>query len=500
MARRKKDILDFPGQVKFPEQDGAGKEAPAEGVAPVEGVAAPPAEEVAPAEGVAAPAAEVDAPGQPEAPAGQPGGEMEVSADKIDGLIAERKAAGAAAIEAEAAQNPGGDGILPPSHKEPWEMTSDEIAAQEAAAKPKRGRKPKADKGQPGALKEGKGKGGRPPKSDKDKGGAGAVRDNLSQSDKGKAANDKASEAALVDELSKSTLLGHEREEVTAVRLNLDDLHPFHTFGEHPFHVQSNPSFKETAASIKKNGVWTPAIVRPEKDGNGYEIISGHCRAEASREAGFTTLPCIVLDLTDEQAFDLMKDSNKQRHDVAFSERAALLKMEVEKIKHQGARANSGVDLGKRSVEIVGANNDMNYKMVMRYIRLNSLIPGLLAMTDAKKLDFTTAVELSFIRPKCQKLILNTIEAEEIKVTGKQAQRLRELDKENKLTADVIDGILTAERKEEVKVVFTGEELYPYFGKDATPKDMKKQIIEILDAWKEQNRGKEAPAQDVDRA
>ena len=128
----------------------------------------------------------------------------------------------------------------------------------------------------------------------------------------------------------------------------------------------------------------------------------------------------------------------------AWFELARLLDLEVEAIKHQGARPGNSQEeqaLGKRSVEIVGADHDMNYKKVMRYIRLNSLVPELLDMTDAKKLGFMPAVELSYIRPENQRLIAVSIEGEQSSPSVNQAKRLRELDKEGKLNGDVIDGI-----------------------------------------------------------
>ena len=126
-----------------------------------------------------------------------------------------------------------------------------------------------------------------------------------------------------------------------------------------------------------------------------------------------------------------------------------------------------------------------NYKKVMRYIRLNSLVPELLDMTDAKKLGFMPAVELSYIRPENQRLIAVSIEGEQSSPSVNQAKRLRELDKEGKLNGDVIDGILSEEKKEDRGVIISTSELSKYFGKEVTPAKMKEQIMALLDDWKE---------------
>ena len=227
---------------------------------------------------------------------------------------------------------------------------------------------------------------------------------------------------------------------------------------------------------------------RPEKDGQGYEIIAGHRRHHGSERAGLDEMPCIVRNMTDFEAVREMRNSNKQRGEPLPSELARLLDLEVEAIKHQGARPGNSQEeqaLGKRSVEIVGADHDMNYKKVMRYIRLNSLVPELLDMTDAKKLGFMPAVELSYIRPENQRLIAVSIEGEQSSPSVNQAKRLRELDKEGKLNGDVIDGILSEEKKEDRGVIISTSELSKYFGKEVTPAKMKEQIMALLDDWKE---------------
>ena len=271
------------------------------------------------------------------------------------------------------------------------------------------------------------------------------------------------------------------------VYLKLSELHPFHTFRQHPYKVVDDDKMRELVGTIKEHGVIQPATVRPEKDGNGYEIIAGHRRHRGSELAGVELIPCIVRNMTDVEAVMEMKNSNKQRGDPSPSEWARLLDLEMEAIKHQGSKL-AGVaagDVGKRSAEIVGENNGMNYKKVMRYIRLNSLVPELLQMVDEKKLGFIPAVEISYIKPRNQQLIAVSIEGEQSSPSLSQAQRLRELDKSNKLTGDVIDGILSEVKKEADKVIINSAELEKYFGKEKTPREMKDQIIKLLDEWRE---------------
>ena len=190
-----------------------------------------------------------------------------------------------------------------------------------------------------------------------------------------------------------------EKEEI--VYLNLSDLHPFKN---HPFGVRDDAEMQGLVESVKAAGVNQPALVRPREDG-GYEIIAGHRRQRASELAGFANMPCIVRNMTDDEAILAMTDDNlRHRERILPTEKAQSLKMQVEAIKHQGSRpGEEDKDAGKRSTQVVGDRNGMNYKQVQRYIRLTELVPDLQKMVDEKKLAFTPAVEISFIRPKNQR-------------------------------------------------------------------------------------------------
>ena len=270
-------------------------------------------------------------------------------------------------------------------------------------------------------------------------------------------------------------------------------LSELHAFKNHPFQVRNDEEMKAMVSSVRDKGVTQPAIVRPREDG-GYEIVSGHRRQKASELAGFTDMPCIIRDLTDEQAItQMVEDNTNQRENILPSERAKALKMQLEAIKHQGAKeATSGQldpkDAGRRSNEIVAERNKMTVKQVQRYIKLNDLVPDLQKMMDAGQIKFTPAVELAYIKPKNQRYIAVAIEGQQSAPSLSQAQRMRELDQKGVLNGDVIDGIMMEDKKEVDKVILTGAELGKYFGKETTPREMKDQIIKLLDDWKGQQK------------
>ena len=236
------------------------------------------------------------------------------------------------------------------------------------------------------------------------------------------------------------------------VYIKLSELHPFKN---HPFQVRDDDEMRAMVESVKDKGITNAAVVRP-REGGGYEMVSGHRRMKASELAGFADMPCIVRNLTDEQAItQMVEDNTTQRESILPSERAKALKMQLEAIKRQGARGDlvtSGQDgpkleNGQRSNQIVADRNKMAVKQVQRYIKLNDLVPDLMKMVDAKKIAFTPAVELSYIKPKNQRYIAIAIEGQQSAPSLSQAQRMRELDQKNMLNGDVIDGIMLEEKR-----------------------------------------------------
>ena len=359
---------------------------------------------------------------------------------------------------------------------------------QGKTAEPRAGRPPKVDKAArdvaPPSVLDKVSRGGKDAKG-KEKGPRGAP---AAKTSKAAPTKEPSTEPPKIDLPPVPPVPPRPVEEGKSVYLKLSELHPFHTFREHPYKVQDDRAMDDLVDTIKIHGVMTPATVRPEKDGTGYEIIAGHRRHHGSGRAGLEEMPCIVRDMTDLEAVREMRNSNKQRGDPLPSELARLLDLEVEAIKHQGVRPKNEQEkefLGKRSVEIVGKEHDLNYKKVLRYLRLNHLVPELLDKVDAKNMGFMPAVELSYIRPENQRLIAVSIDGEQASPSVKQAKKLRELDQKDKLSGDVIDGILSEQKKEVDNVIISTDELNKYFGKEVTPRQMKDQIMALLDEWKE---------------
>lgn len=340
---------------------------------------------------------------------------------------------------------------------------------KDKAAKPGRGRPPKESRATPNKVKPSKTEKTAPEQTKPPKAGKTHA-----------APEEKAAPPAPEVPPTPRDATRAEKEEI--VYLDLSDLHPFK---DHPFGVRDDAEMKSLVESVRNGGVNQPALVRP-REGGGYEIIAGHRRQMASQLAGYRNMPCIVRNMTDDEAILAMTDDNlRQRETILPSEKAMSLKMQYEAIKHQGARGDS-TEAGKLSLESVGQRNGMSVKTVQRYIWLNDLVPELKQTMDDGKLSFTPAVEISRVRPKHQKYIAVSIEGQQASPSKGQAKRLRELDKENKLSPDVIDGILCEEKKKEDRdVIITGAELEKFFGKEATPRQMKDQIMTLLEDWKE---------------
>ena len=194
---------------------------------------------------------------------------------------------------------------------------------------------------------------------------------------------------------------------------------------------------QETAESIRQYGVLVPAIVRPREDG-GYEIIAGHRRRHGSELAGLSAMPCIVRQMDDDTATILMVDSNIQRENILPSERAQAYKMKLEAIRRKAGRPAKGAENlpedncdqvghnfdGKRSVEIVADEAGESKSQVQRYIRLTELTPELQQMVDEKKIGMTPAVEISYLKPEEQQMLLTAIDSEQATPSLSQAQRI----------------------------------------------------------------------------
>lgn len=278
------------------------------------------------------------------------------------------------------------------------------------------------------------------------------------------------------------------------VRIPLAELHPF---PNHPFHVRDDEAMQNTVDSIKEYGVLTPGIVRPREDG-GYEIVAGHRRKHGSELAGLTDMPCIVREMDNDTATILMVDSNIQREDILPSERAQAYKMKLDAIRRKAGRPAKNAEIstagncdqvghnydGKRSVQIVADEAGESKTQVQRYIRLTELQPELQQMVDEKKIAMTPAVELSYLKPEEQQMLLTAIDSEQATPSLSQAQRMKKLSQAGKLNDDTMLDIMMEQKKpEKCELTFSGDVLRKYFPRSYTPQRMEETILKLLDAW-----------------
>ena len=272
-------------------------------------------------------------------------------------------------------------------------------------------------------------------------------------------------------------------------RITLLPLSELHDFPNHPFKVRDDEAMQETAESIRQYGVLVPAIVRPREDG-GYEIIAGHRRRHGSELAGLSAMPCIVRQMDDDTATILMVDSNIQRENILPSERAQAYKMKLEAIKRQGTRHDLTSDQlgqklsGKTSREVIAENSNDSPTQIQRYIRLTELSPELQQMVDEKKIGMTPAVEISYLKPEEQQMLLTAIDSEQATPSLSQAQRMKKLSRDGKLNDDTMLDIMMKQKKPEgYNVVLSADKLRKYFPRSYTPQKMEETILKLLDAW-----------------
>ena len=271
----------------------------------------------------------------------------------------------------------------------------------------------------------------------------------------------------------------------------LEKLKPF---PNHPFKIREDEAMLETVESVKSFGVLQPAIVRQTKDGD-YEILSGHRRKHACELARRKTMPVIVRELSDDAAVIFMVDSNLQRENILPSERAAAYKMKLEAMKRQGMRTdltsdqNGQKSVGKTSREMLAAENRDSATQIQRYIRLTELQPELMKMVDEKKIAFTPAVELSYLKPDEQRMLIDTIESEQSTPSLSQAQRMKKLSQVGKLNDDVMLSIMTEIKKpEKNEIRLSSDILEKYFPKNYTPQKMQEVIIKLLESWQKKRQ------------
>jgi len=276
------------------------------------------------------------------------------------------------------------------------------------------------------------------------------------------------------------------------MEIALTELHPFKN---HPFKVLDDDRMADTAESIKEYGVLVPAIARPREDG-GYELVAGHRRKRGCELAGLETMPVIVRNLDDDAATIIMVDSNIQRENILPSERAFAYKLKLDAMKRQVGRPSkeNGSQVGnhlsgRKSSDIMAEQMGESKNQIFRYIRLTELIPELLDMVDAKKIAINPAVELSYLKPDEQTMLLEAMDSEQATPSLSQAQRLKKFSQEGKLSLDVMTAIMSEEKKGELdKVTLTGDKLKKYFPKSYTPQQMEQTILKLLEQWQKKRQ------------
>ena len=281
------------------------------------------------------------------------------------------------------------------------------------------------------------------------------------------------------------------------INLHIGDIHEF---SNHPFGVRMDDDMQKLIDSVSQNGVLLPVLVRPSKDGKGYEMISGHRRMKAVELNNMSEIPAIVRNLDDDPATILMVDSNFQRENILPSERAKAYKMKLEALKRQGKRTDlTSMQLAyksKLSVEILGEEVGQTKDQIRRYIRLTALIKPLRDLVDGiredgKKIAFNPAVELSYLTEANQKFVVKYIDDLESTPSHAQTIRMKELSKQNRLDENVIYSIMTEEKaNQKEKISFKMDEIKDYFPKDYTPRQMNEVVIKLLKKWAK-NRNQE---------
>ena len=258
------------------------------------------------------------------------------------------------------------------------------------------------------------------------------------------------------------------------------------TFSNHPFKIQYDSQMIELKDSIAKYGILNPLIIRPQMDGT-YEIILGHHRRYAAEQLGYKKVSVIIKVMKDDEAIMSMIDSNLQRERISPSEKAFSYKTKYDVIRRKSGRRKCGqVDhhSGKKSIEVISEVAGDSPKQVQRYINLTNLIPELLEKVDDGTIGFTPAVQLSYLKKKEQREILQAIDYAQCTPSLSQAIRIKKMSAEGDLSVEKMEDILSEIKQKDIdRVVFKNEQLYRFFPSSCTAEQMRREIMEILKVW-----------------
>lgn len=257
-------------------------------------------------------------------------------------------------------------------------------------------------------------------------------------------------------------------------------------FKNHPFKVLDDNRMLEITESIREHGVLVPCIARPRPEG-GYELISGHRRRRACELAGLESMPVIVREIDDDRAIIDMVDSNLQRENILPSERAFAFKMKLEALKHQGLRTSCQIGTKFRADEKVAQDADESARTVQRFIRLTYLIPPMLDLVDERKIAFNPAVELSFLKPEEQEIVMASMENAVTSPSLSQAQRIKKLSQDGELTEATVDKIFAEIKKPPLDVSFLrNPKIRKYFPKSYSDERVAETILKLVEMWHKQ--------------
>lgn len=269
-------------------------------------------------------------------------------------------------------------------------------------------------------------------------------------------------------------------------------------FPEHPFKVKQDEAMLEMAESVRQYGVLVPGLVRQLEDGS-YQMVSGHRRKLASELAGRDTIPCIVRDLTDDEAVIIMVDSNLQRERVLPSEKAFAYKMKLDAMRRQAGRPSKGNSApvgqnfeGKTSRELLAIESPDSHSQIQRYIRLTNLIPEILDMVDDGRIAFRPAVELSYLAEQEQCALYDTMGREDCTPSLAQAIKMKAFSRDGKLTDAVILSIMEEEKPNQREQFRLPRDRINRFFKPGTPvQTIEDTIIRALELYRKRQRDME---------
>ena len=293
----------------------------------------------------------------------------------------------------------------------------------------------------------------------------------------------------LLTELDELFLTQEQRDKAKQEGVQDIPLSEISDFPNHPFQVLNDEAMQEMAASVKQVGVLVPAVVRP-KEGGGYEMVAGHRRKMASELAGLPTMPCIVRNLTDDEAIIAMVDANLQREKILPSEKARAYKMKLDAIKRQGKRTDltlSPVETKLRSSEVIAQGTGDSRAQVDRFIRLNNLIDPILSLVDEGRIGMRPAVELSYLPKEDQEKVYEAIDSEQNMPSLSQAQRMRKMSKAGELNDDTALSVMMEQKKpDNFRLVIDIDKIRGYFPKNYTADKMEETIVKLLAGWARQ--------------